>query len=300
VASYTDSFPQIPDVPGLGEHYETQTLQIMHSKYYRSPSGLRDKRVVVVGNSASGHDVSTECIGVAKHPVYVSRRSRSRWDGDQPPPGIEWKPVIKEFRPDGCIVFADGTTLDDVHTVIYCTGYKASFPFWNEKTNNGPVWDYGLNKLRDCYWHTFLRNHSTIAVVGMPRTLTFRSFEYQAIAIARLWAKRNKFLLPPPAEQEAWELSRMEKCKREHKKFHDIPWDDGETQRYLNYFFEFAGLGTLHGDGRLPPAIGPDLIWAIEHIKKYPEPPKHTDEVDSESSDTWTFIDSTCLDTILY
>jgi hypothetical protein len=270
----------------------------MHSKYYRSPLSFKDKRVVVVGNSASGHDVSTECVGVAKSPVYVSRRSRSRWDGDHPPPGIAWKPIISEYRPDGRVIFADGTWLDDVDVVVYCTGYKASFPFWNEKANGSALWDYDLNKLQDCYWHTFLRKFPSIAVIGVPRTLTFRSFEYQAIAIARLWSGRNALPLPSAEEQLSWEQDRIERCRIEHKKFHDIPWDDGETQSYLDFLFRFAGLGTLHGQGRIPPALGSDLIWAIEHIKKYPEPPHNSPNLSSDPSDDWVSIEGSSLDTL--
>lgn len=272
----------------------------MHSKYYRSPSSFKDKRIVVVGNSASGHDVSAECTGVAKHPVYVSRRSKARWDGDEPPPGIKWKPVIEEYLPNGRIVFSDKTYLDDVDVVIYCTGYKASFPFWNEKANGASLWDYELNKLRDCYWHTFLRYFPTIAVVGVPRTLTFRSFEYQAVAIARLWSKRNSLPLPPSAEQQMWEQSRIERCLRDNTKFHDIAWDDGETQRYLNFLFKFAGLATLHGEGRIPPPLGEDLIWAIENIRKYPEPSRDAKKDAVDASDGWILIEGAPVDTLAF
>lgn len=294
------SVPFVPFVPGLKEYGQIRHRTIMHSKYYRSPLPFKDKRVVVIGNSASGHDISAECVGIVKFPVYVSRRSRSRWDGDQPPEGIAWKPVIKEYKPDGRILFDDGTWLDGVDVVIYCTGYKASFPFWNYKANGGQLWDYERNKLHGCYWHTFLRDFPTIAVVGIPRTLTFRSFEYQAIAIARLWSERNSLSLPSPEEQLAWEQDRMERCRREHKNFHDIPWDDGETQGYLTFLFEFAGLGTFQGEGRLPPPLGPDIVWAIEHVKKYPEPPRSARKVSSHSRNDWEMIEGSDLDSLGY
>lgn len=272
----------------------------MHSKFYRSPSIFKNKSVLVIGNSASGHDVSAECVGVAKAPVYVSRRSRSRWDGDEPPSGMAWKPVISEFQPDGRIVFQDGTHLDDVDVVVYCTGYKASFPFWDAEANGGPLWDYDLSKLRSCYWHTFLRDWPTVAVVGVPRTLTFRSFEYQAIAIARLWSGRNAVPLPSPGDQEAWEQRRAERVRRERVKFHDVPWDDGQTQEYLGFLFRLAGLGTLHGEGRIPPSLGEDVIWAIEHIKKYPEPPREdrADGLDGEAP--WVVVHQGSLDSLSF
>ncbi len=246
----------------------------MHSKYYRSPIPYKSQQVLVIGNSASGHDATAELVSTAHHPVYQSRRSKSRWDGDEPPSGIAWKPVISEFLPDGRILFEDGTYLDDVDKIFYCTGYKASFPFWNSKANGRPLWDYEGNKLIKGYWHTFFQDFSTLAIVGLPRVLTFRSFEYQAIALARLYSGRNKVPLPPLEVQEKWESEREERRRSEHKKFHDIEWETGETKEWLGRFFEIAGLGTLLGEGRVPPVLGKDLVWAIEHLKKYPEPGK--------------------------
>ena len=255
----------------------------MHSKYYRSPAVYADKRVVVIGNSASGHDVTADLVPAARLPVYQSRRTPSRWDGDKPPPGIAWKPIISEFDvATGRIVFADGTHLDDVDAVIYCTGYRPSYPFWHAAANgrdgNGVggagLWDYEADKLVGNYWHTFFRDLPTLAAVGVPRTLTFRSFEYQAVAIARLWAGRSVVGLPDAAEQARWEADRERLVRREHRRFHDIPWEDGETRGWLQGLFDIAGLGTLTGEGRVPPVLTRETIWAIEHLRKYPEPGK--------------------------
>lgn len=121
-----------------------------------------------MGNSASGHDVTASLIASAALPVYQSRRSASRWDGRYPPEGIEWKPVISEYLPDGRIIFEDGSFLDDVDTVIYCTGYKISFPFWNAKANGARIWDYAADRVLGT---TFilssirsLRSHSSVCL----------------------------------------------------------------------------------------------------------------------------------------
>jgi hypothetical protein len=266
--------------------------RVVHSKYYRSPLVYSSKKILVIGNSASGIDVTADLLPAAHLPVYQSRRSKSRWDGKEPPVGIEWKPIIKEFRLDGRIVFKDDTYLDDIHTVIYCTGYKASFPFWNEKANGGPLWDYVENKLVKAYWHTFFQDFATLAIVGLPRTLTFRSFEYQAIALARLYSGRNAQSLPPVAEQQKWERDRLERVKEEGTKFHDVQWDNGETKEWLGGLFEIAGLGTLLGDGRIPPVLGKELVWALEHIKKHPEPEEEESATDEENNDAeWVLVE---------
>ncbi|CAM1507600.1 Fc.00g072410.m01.CDS01 [Cosmosporella sp. VM-42] len=279
------SVPWIPPVDGLEAYIQKFPGRVVHSKSYRSPHPYSSQRVVVIGNSASGHDVTAELASVAHSPVYQSRRTRSRWDGDAAPPGIEWKPTIKKYEADGRIIFEDGTYLDDVDSIIYCTGYKASFPFWNSKVNGRPLWDYEFNKLIKGYWHMFFQDFSTLAIVGLPRVLTFRSFEYQAIILARLFSGRNSLPLPPVKEQEIWEKERESETKREGKKFHDIQWETGETKEWLELMFKIAGLGTLTGEGRLPPVLGKDLIWAVEHVKKYPEPGEGKNDASTNDKD---------------
>ncbi|KAK5655467.1 hypothetical protein OQA88_5738 [Cercophora sp. LCS_1] len=293
------SVPYIPFVKGLSEFTAKFPERAVHSKLYRSPLTYTSKKVLVIGNSASGHDLAAELVSTASLPVYQSRRSPSRWDGGKPPPGIEWKPVIREYLTSGRIVFDDDSYLDDIDTVIYCTGYQPSFPFWNAKTNGRPLYDYAAGRLVNGYWHTFFRDFPTLGIVGMPRVLTFRGFEYQAIALARLWAGRNSQPLPSLAEQERWEKERAERKRRERKKFHDVAWDDGETHEWLGKLFDIAGLGTLKGEGMIPPALSEDLVWAIEHIRKYPEPGKDkSNEQDAQGSEDWVMVPCTTKDSL--
>lgn len=280
----------MPSVPGLELYLKKFPGRVVHSKYYRSPQIYSSKRVLIIGNSASGHDVTNDLLQFAQSPVYQSRRSKSRWDGDEPPSGIKWKPVIKEFKENGSILFEDGTYLDDIDFVIYCTGYKPSFPFWNAKMNGRPLWDYESDRLINVYWHTFFHDFPTLGIVGLPRALTFRSFEYQAIALARLFSGRNADQLPSIEEQKAWEAKRAEVSKKEKRRFHDVQWETGETFEYLDVLFRIAGLGTLRGEGRIPPVLGEDLIWAIEHLRKYPEPGKDQEATVELPDSDWVMV----------
>ncbi|KAK0655598.1 hypothetical protein B0T16DRAFT_315499 [Cercophora newfieldiana] len=284
------SVPYVPYVKGLASYIQTFPNRVVHSKNYRSPLPYTDRKVLVIGNSASGHDLATELTTTASLPVYQSRRSPSRWDGPSPPPGIAWKPTISEFLPSGSILFSDGSLLTDIDTVIYCTGYQPSFPFWNVHANGREFYDYRAGRLINSYWHTFIWDFPTLGIVGLPRALTFRSFEYQAIALARLWAGRNSKGLPNLAKQEEWERERAERTRREGKKFHDVPWGNGETHEWLGGLFEIAGLGTLKGEGMIPPALGADLVWAIENLKKYPEPGKEVGK-EGDSEDEWVLVE---------
>ncbi|KAM0713485.1 hypothetical protein Q7P37_010447 [Cladosporium fusiforme] len=286
------SVPFIPAVPGLDQYMERFPEKVFHSKSYRSAAAYRDKRVLVIGNSASGHDVSSILATTVTPPLYQSRRSKSRWDGNSPPSGIVWKPIIARYDPtSGTIHFVDGTQLesDEVDYVIYCTGYKPSFPWWHSKVNGGDLWDYRANRLIGSYQHTFFRSHPTLGLVGMPRTLTFRSFEYQAVALARVFAGRNRSSLPSEHEMQLWEQGRDDLCRRERRKFHDIPWENGETLEFFNTFFELAGLPLLEGDGRSPPVLDGETRWAVEHIRKYPEP-GNSEAGAEEDEDGWTIV----------
>lgn len=263
---------QVPAVPGLEEFRRLYPGRIQHSKSYRSPRLYQDQRVLVIGNSASGFDVAHQLVqsGLLKGPLYVSRRSRGRWDGNEPPPGILWKPVINHYGTDGSIVFADGSVLKEIDSIIYCTGYQPSYPFWNHKKNGRPLYDYETAQLVRNYQHTFMQDFPTLAMIGFPRVLTFRSFEYQAIAVARLWSKRNSKPMPSLKLQRDWQDKRAQLIKDKRRKFHQIDWDDGETVEWFKWLFEFSGLPSIDGHGRFPPVLDSQTRWAIEHIKKYP------------------------------
>ncbi|KFY99284.1 hypothetical protein V498_00867 [Pseudogymnoascus sp. VKM F-4517 (FW-2822)] len=294
------SVPFVPEVKGLAQYMETFPGRVVHSKTYRTPLLYEDRKVLVIGNSASGHDLTAELVSNARPPVYQSRRTPSRWDGSEPPSGIAWKPVVEEYLPSGRIVFKDGTYLDGVDTVIYCTGYLPSFPFWNAKNNGRKIWDYRKNKLVKTYLHTFFQDFSTLGIVGVPRALTFRSFEYQAIALARLFANREAIGLPNVTEQERWEAEREERQNMRRKKFHDIEWESGETLRWLGTLYRISGLGQLTGEGMLPPVLGEEVRWAIEHLRKYPEPKRDSNEGgpasnefrDNLNEDGWVLVEN--------
>lgn len=264
----------------------------MHSKFYRTASQHANKRVLVIGNSASGHDITNDLVksGLVTLPIYQSRRSKSRWDGAHPPEGIEWKPIIRKYDASkNVIIFDDNTVLRDIDAVIYCTGYKPSFPFWNETANRGPLYDYTENRLLNFYQHTFSQRFpNALGIVGIPRVLTFRSFEYQAIALARLFSGRNSSDLPPLKVQREWESDRAELVKRERRKFHDIQWDNGESMAWLDFLYRTAGLPRLEGQGLYPPVLDKETRWAIEHIRKYPEPGQGDSEAELEG---WVLVE---------
>ncbi|KIL87923.1 hypothetical protein FAVG1_08804 [Fusarium avenaceum] len=272
IANGQFSVPYIPDVQGLGDYMQKYPGRVSHSKTYRQPNPYKDKRILIVGNSLSGRDITEEVTKVARRPVYISRRHKSRWEGSQPDKGTEWKPVTKEFVTEtGQILFDDGSSLDDIDHIIYCTGYKPSFPFWNAKSNGRDLYDYEKEKLKGSYLHTFFQHYSTLGIIGLGQSLAFRSYEYQAIALARVFAGTNATALPSLTEQKEWERSWEKYSKRDDMDFHTVPFENGELLRWYTQLSNIAGI-PFCGKGRVPPAFTDETLWQLQNIRRLDQP----------------------------
>ncbi|GAA5944891.1 hypothetical protein JCM1841_000599 [Sporobolomyces salmonicolor] len=137
------SVPYVPWVEGLS----SWKGELSHARWYRDAKAFENKTVLVIGNSASGYDVTRE-LAMSIHSrresgtdptalpkIYQSARSPPvlgiPFDAADAP---EWAKEIAVFPPvrkvEGKVIeFEDSRTLEDVDTIIYCTGYYYSFPF---------------------------------------------------------------------------------------------------------------------------------------------------------------------------
>lgn len=149
--------PYIPQVDGLSEwtaqFCSSSSSSVIHSKYFDDPEKYTNKTVLVVGNSASGRDISLQLARCAKQ-VYRSVKSlpptptppslsASSSSPTQLPlavddPRIINVPVIERYDTKNKTIVLDksqeGFDLDSyelkhVDIVIYCTGYLYNFPF---------------------------------------------------------------------------------------------------------------------------------------------------------------------------
>ncbi|KAK4701314.1 hypothetical protein P7C70_g4917, partial [Phenoliferia sp. Uapishka_3] len=138
---YTE--PYIPLISGL----DGWKGKIGHSRWYRDPEAYRDQTVLVIGNSASGYDITRQIaeplfdrrspdIPAESLPkIYQSRKGPSSlglpFDA---PDSAEWAKAIGIFPPieriEGkTIWFEDGRSLNDVDLIMFATGHLYSFPF---------------------------------------------------------------------------------------------------------------------------------------------------------------------------
>ncbi|DBA74144.1 TPA: hypothetical protein ACH3X1_010945 [Trebouxia sp. C0004] len=124
------SAPRCPQVTGS----DLFPGQVMHSHNYRHNEAFKGQIVVLVGASASGEDICREIAEVADK-VYLCARSwqNPAWATETIPFGHQhniWRrPVPTHLAKDGSVTFSDGQQVEEVDTVIYCTGYLYTFPF---------------------------------------------------------------------------------------------------------------------------------------------------------------------------
>lgn len=240
----------IPDAKGIREFHEAHPGVISHSKHYRTLEPFTGKKVIIVGNAASGVDIAAQVSAVCKQPLLLSVRSPTMPER-LAYSGAEEVPAIEEFLPvEKAIRFQDGRIEKDIDAVIFATGYLFAFPFL--RSLKPPVVTNG-RRVRGLYQHLFHIDHPTLVFSRLPiRVVPFPMTESQAAVVARTWA--NQLPLPPPEEMRKWEA---EEADRRGEKFH--VWPEGGDAEYINSVHEWlARSGT---QGKEPPFWGPELVW---------------------------------------
>ena len=238
VASGHYNVPLIPDnIAGLEETAKSHAWVLEHSKAFRSADNYVDKRVIVVGASISAADLVSDLHSVVRGPLILSQRGGNEaLDAAWTLPNVTRKPALKSITPDSPstvrATFTDNSKVDHIDRIAFATGYRLSYPFLSPD----PV--TFSNRLAGFYQHIFKIGDPSLAVVGQVRgALSFRVYEYQAVAVARYFAGREASSLPSPHDQEKWEVKRLE-YKGPSSLFHEIKPD---FEEYFNFLKRFAG-----------------------------------------------------------
>ncbi|KAF4815310.1 Thiol-specific monooxygenase [Colletotrichum siamense] len=274
VASGHYNDPFIPDIPGLDNFDKAHPGTISHSKFYRNPSQYEGKasltqhpvKVIVVGNSASGIDLSAQISTVCKLPIIVSEKTAPNTPAEDRSSWAKMVPEILEFIPEGRKVrLANGEVESDVDGVVFCTGYFYSFPFLRDLSP--PVVTDGAYA-RNLYEHLLYIDDPTLAFAGIPqRIVPFPVAEGQAAFVARAWADR--LALPSTAEMREWE-AKMLKDKGESKMLHNLAFP--KDLDYINMLharsLEAAKREGLENDGvgKIPPFWDDEKRWTRERF----------------------------------
>ena len=236
VASGHFSVPYIPAIKGIELWTSTYKGSALHSKAYRNPAKFVNKRVVVVGNSASGIDIGAQIGKVCKRPLLQSSRTENVFFS---PGSSSWKediPEIVEFldpkQYHRSVRLSSGRIEHDIDAVVFATGYFYSFPFLKI---DPPVITDGL-RTRDVYQQLFHIKYPTLAFPVLPqRIVPFPMAENQAAVIARVWSGR--LTLPSETEMRAWEKELLED-RGDGKAMHILI--SPEDADYLNMLYDWA------------------------------------------------------------
>uniref|UniRef100_A0A914D891 Flavin-containing monooxygenase n=1 Tax=Acrobeloides nanus TaxID=290746 RepID=A0A914D891_9BILA len=191
--------------PMMPEFYEKYHKPWIHSHDYRSASKFNDQTVAIIGASFSGMDILDQLARAAKK-VYLLDDKAIKFDSLLPE-NVLVKPRLKDATPDS-LILSDDTSLSDIDTIIYCTGYVYNFPFFNsgnplvEVLHNGKI----VSKLFEHVAHVDYLN--SLFFIGLHVTSTFFMIEYQvrfALALAANYTKGFN-----EEDVKDWEQKRLE------------------------------------------------------------------------------------------
>ncbi|OEL22238.1 Flavin-containing monooxygenase FMO GS-OX-like 8, partial [Dichanthelium oligosanthes] len=169
VGQYTQ--PRIPTIDGMDRWSRRQ----LHSHSYRVPDSFHGEVVVVVGCHESGKDIALELCQVARE-VHICIKST-----EDITPGVT--KAIECLCEDGQVMFAGGSCVV-ADAVIYCTGYKYSFPF----LDTAGLVTVDDNRVGPLFEHTFPPALApSLSFVGVAkRVVVPRFYETQARWVAQV------------------------------------------------------------------------------------------------------------------
>jgi cation diffusion facilitator CzcD-associated flavoprotein CzcO len=246
VATGHNSIPFIPAIPGLAAFLEQHPGSILHSKNFRRPEGYAGKKVVIVGNSVSGHDIAVQLVGYVAPPLLQSARTASPFALEGSLEGVEQRGEIAAVEAEGRVVrFRDGGKVDAVDVVLFATGYMYSLPFL---AGLDPPLITSGERVHGLFQNVFYTPNPTLCFVALAaKLIPFPLAQSQAAWIARVYSHRCQ--LPGKEAMAQWEEEEVEK-KGGGRKFHYFifPAD-------ADYFDVLEGMvDSAQGEGGLEPA----------------------------------------------
>ncbi|EOO01489.1 putative thiol-specific monooxygenase protein [Phaeoacremonium minimum UCRPA7] len=243
----------IPNVKNIKAFHEAYPGVITHSKLYRSPEDFTGKKVLIVGNSASGLDIATQISRFSQSPLLLSVHSPTPAD-NLAHARAEEVPAIEEFLLDERgVKFEGGRVEKDIDAIIYATGYLFAFQFL---PNLDPPLVTDGRRVYGLYKHFIHIDHPTIVFPGLPyKVVPFPFSEGQAAVFAKVWS--NSLALPTAEAMKKWE---EEEAERKQPAFHVFP--KGGDSEYLKEMHAWAMQATTKG--KEPPVWNDYQIWQRE------------------------------------
>ncbi|GLA49322.1 hypothetical protein AnigIFM63604_004985 [Aspergillus niger] len=267
VASGHFDVPYTPDIAGIQAWNTAYPGIISHSRLFDSAESFRDKKVIVVGTSASGLDIGNQINEVSKGKLLVSQRTETPLASAAS--DKIYLPQIVEFLPphthNRAVRFANGHIEQDIDAIVFCTGYLYSFPFLSSL--NPPLITDGRRTL-NVYQHLFYIYDTTLVLPALPqRVIPLPLSENQAAVFARVWSGRLS--LPSQKEMKAWEEANIAQ-KGNGTSFHLLPFP--QDADYHNFLHDWAATAPLrqgldnNGAGKLCNYCGERQRWIRQRL----------------------------------
>ncbi|XP_050090876.1 senecionine N-oxygenase-like [Anopheles aquasalis] len=222
--------------PVFPDHVERKLYagRQLHSHDFRDPHDFRGEDVLVVGAGASATDVALMVADVANS-VTVSHR-RAVPLNFPPEKNIAQRVTFANLTHDGAS-FVDGTA-GTYGVVIFCTGYRFSFPFLSV--------DCGLTvkdrSIEPLYKHCININQPTMAIIGSTfPSLAALMTDLQARFCVQLFSQRKTL---PSKEEMLLDLAADQKERQ------DRGFDADRSEQLFEdlqerYYKELAKVGDL-------------------------------------------------------
>lgn len=267
------SEPRIPEIPGLASF----PGMVMHSHNYRHPETFQGMDVVVLGAHSSGQDICLE-ISKAARKVLLSHKKGKL--SSKLPENVEQFAPIQSVSAGGTVTFESGEECR-ADAILFCTGYKFSFPFLSKecKTN------VDSNYVTPLYKHVFHTDFSgTLSFLGLCALICpFPLFSIQARFVMSILSGSKS--LPSKNEMES---DRQEDFQARLES--GLPVRHAHTMGARQWRYNYL-LAEMAGCKKIDPAVEDLYTYLIErrkfHLMSY-----KNEEYRWTSNGTWEKVES--------
>jgi cation diffusion facilitator CzcD-associated flavoprotein CzcO len=257
--------PYVPSIPDIEAWNKSYPGLITHSKYYRRPEEFTGKKVIVVGNSASGVDISSQILPFCIPPLLWSVQSTSMFSPSPSSLKRELPPISRFLPETRGVEFTDGTVEEGIDAIVFATGYFYSLPFLE---NVEPKLIGDGTHVEQTYQHIFYAPRPTLSLLALnQKVIPFPIAEAQAAVVARVYSGRLP--LPSLSIMRDWEKKTEEETGGK-RNFHVMAFPkDG---KYINELGRWAEEATLNDDlenngrGKVGPKWGEWEFWCRENF----------------------------------
>lgn len=240
-------------------HFEGQSnfagLQL-HSHDYRTAAMFKGESVLVIGAGPSGTDITIEIAKVAKNVTWSHHLK-------QPPvtqfsDNVSQKPDVQKITKTG-VCFVDGS-YEDFSAIVYCTGYKYSFPFLSVDCGI----EVGENYVRPLYKHCLSIIRPTLGLIGLPNFICpNQMFDLQVRFCLEFMLKRKQL---PATQKMLDDLKNDTELREKRGVFENIAHFMGPGIQDLYY----ADLAATAGITPISPVIAKIFAIALHNLVNEP------------------------------